>query len=854
VKRILNPKLLGLRLTMLLHICSRRLRLHTGQELLAGGGIAVGVALVFGVLSANTSLTGSAGALIHQVIGSARLELAARSAAGVDQELALDARALPGVRASAGVLRENITVVGPRGRRSVQLLGVSAEILSFGGLESRAFGQFGLRPTTGLVLPAGVANEVGAEPGKKVTVLAFGAEHAARVGAVLSGSSFGALPSSSVAVASLLLAQRITGLSERVTLILVEPRTGADRLVETEMRGLADERLNVVPADNELRLLDEAVKPNEQATTLFAALSGMVGFLLALCAMLFTVPERRRFVADLRMQGYDWRQALLVMACEGLLLGIMASLAGVALGYGLSRLFFDRAPAYLASVFPIGSQQTIPLSIVLLAVACGMLATLLASLPLIFDLNPKRSRDAIYRGSGAGSESVSTRMMLVIGLIGVCLVVLTTVLVLLLHTFELPGGVALALATLCVIPAVFAGAARGVARWSEQIRGSALIVASRELNTVSTRSMALAGIAALAVFGSVTVGGAQRDVLRGLDQAIVQEWGTAQVWITPDANIFDADSFNISNATLSAITDAPGIASVLPHQGELLDVGRHRLWIRATPPNGPAMILSSQLLRGDLAHATKLMREGGWATVSGSFAGEHHLHVGGSFVLPTPSGAARFGVAAITTNMGWPSGTITVNTNDYSRLWRTTSPTTLAISLKPGVSPAAGKRTVEQVLGSNRALRVQSSQERIAEVESTVSQGLRSLSEIATLLVIAAALAVAVALSALIWQRRPRLASMKIQGYDRRQLWRALLLECALVLSIGCAVGAILGIYGHALASRALIQITGFPAPFSLDVPQIAITLALLGGIAMAVIALPGLFAARVPPRVSLQE
>lgn len=79
MKRVLNPRILGLRLTMLLHICGRRLRLHTGQELLAGSGIAVGVALVFGVLFANTSLTGSAGRLIHQVVGSARLELAARS-------------------------------------------------------------------------------------------------------------------------------------------------------------------------------------------------------------------------------------------------------------------------------------------------------------------------------------------------------------------------------------------------------------------------------------------------------------------------------------------------------------------------------------------------------------------------------------------------------------------------------------------------------------------------------------------------------------------------------------------------------------------------------------------------------
>lgn len=854
MKRVLNPRILGLRSTMLLHICARRLRLHTGQELLAGSGIAVGVALVFGVLFANTSLTGSAGELIHQVVGSARLELAARSPAGFDEGLVDTAERLPGVRVAAGVLRENVTVAGPRGDSSVQLLGVGLGVVDLGSLGTRDFGQFGFHAPTGLILPAGVARATGAQPGDEVSIRAFGVARTARVGAVLRGSTFGALASSAVAVALLPIAQRLTGMPSRVTLVLVEPRSGENRLAARELRSLAGARLDVVPADNELRLLEEAVKPNDQATTLFAALSVMVGFLLALCAMLLTVPERRRFIADLRMQGYDWRQALVIMACEAAMLGLVASLAGVLLGYALSRVLFHRIPAYLASVFPISPQQSVPVSIVLLAIGCGMLATLLASLPLVFDLNPRRARDAIYRAGGTSSESVSMHTTLVIGSIGVVLIVLTSMLVLVLHTLALAGGVALAVATLCVIPAVFAGVARGLARWSERVRGSALVLVGRELNAVSTRSMALAGIAALAVYGSVAVGGAQRDVLRGLDEAIVQEWGAAQIWVTPDANIFDADSFRIGSAALSKLAHAPGIASVLAHQGGFLDLGRHRLWIRATPANGSEMILSSQLLQGDLPHATKLMREGGWAAVSSGFASEHDLRVGRSFLLPTPSGPARFGVAAITTNLGWPSGTITINTGDYSRLWQTTSPTTLAIRLEPGVSSAAGKRTVRAALAQEPALRVQSSRERIAEVESTVSQGLRSLSEIATLLVIAAALAVAVALSAVIWQRRPRLASLKIQGYDRRQLWRALVLECAIVLGIGCAVGAILGVYGHALASRALIQITDFPAPFSIDVSQLAITLALLAGIAMAVIALPGLLAARVPARASLHE
>ena len=144
--------------------------------------------------------------------------------------------------------------------------------------------------------------------------------------------------------------------------------------------------------------------------------------------------------------------------------------------------------------------------------------------------------------------------------------------------------------------------------------------------------------------------------------------------------------------------------------------------------------------------------------------------------------------------------------------------------------------------------------ERQRQYAADSRQGLQALSEIATLLLIAAALAVASALSAAIWQRRARLASLKIQGYGTAQLWRALLLESSIVLGVGCCVGAVFGVYGHALASRWLRLSTGFPAPFTVGLPGVFLTLALLAIIALTVISLPGLAAARAPARTTFQE
>jgi len=854
VKIPLNPAIAGLRMSMLVHLYRVRLRSHAVQELLAGSGIAVGVALVLGVLVANASLTGSAGELVHQLIGSARLQLAARSQDGFPEALYARSHRLAGVRAAAPVLRENIAVVGPRGRESVQLLGVTPSVVSLGSFGTRDLGlSSGFRFAGGLLLPASVASAIGAEPNDQVTVLALGGAHRITVGGVLKNPSFGALASSPVAVTPLASAQALTGMQGLITQILFEPRPGDDRLVASELHTIAAGHLNVLAADNDLRLLDQAVAPNNQSTELFAAISVMVGFLLALNAMLLTVPERRRFVANLRMQGYDWRQIVVLLAFQATVLGVVASAAGVVLGVLLSHAFLHRIPAYLTTAFPIGDRESLHIGTILLALGCGVLATMLASLSPALDLRPSRPTDAVLLDRSGGSEVLAPYTALKLAIVGTTAVVAITALVLISAHLTIIGGMALALATLLLIPSLFAGVARLLQWAGERVRSSSLIVVVSELRAITTRSVALAGIAALAVYGSVAIGGARADLLRGLDTNFTEYLHTAQVWVTTGGNDLTTNAFNAEGA-IAAISRAPGVASVRVYQGGLLDVGRRRMWIIARPNGDPSPIPASQLLQGNDRLATRLLRTGGWATISDSFARERHLRLGEPFTLPTPAGKARFSVAAITTNLGWSPGAVIINTVDYKRDWETAQPAALEVDLAPGVSEAMGRLAVVKAIGRRPGLGIQTFRERQTQYATDSRQGLYALSEISTLLLIAAALAVASALSAAIWQRRARLASLKIQGYDTAQLWRALLLESVIVLGIGCVLGAIAGIYGHALASRWLRLETGFPAPFAIGIGTVLLTLALLAAIALTVIALLGLAAARAPARTSFQE
>ena len=117
---------------------------------------------------------------------------------------------------------------------------------------------------------------------------------------------------------------------------------------------------------------------------------------------------------------------------------------------------------------------------------------------------------------------------------------------------------ALALAAVALIPAIFAAVIRGLARVGERIPGSMLVVAVTELRSTATRSIALAGVAALAVYGSVAIGGARQDLLHGLDNAFGQYLDTADIWVTTGGNDLTTNDFRGGGAAGSDPAERPG--------------------------------------------------------------------------------------------------------------------------------------------------------------------------------------------------------------------------------------------------------------------------------------------------------
>jgi putative ABC transport system permease protein len=853
------------RLEALVYFYRRRLRTHPTQELLAGIGIAVGVALAFAVLVANGSISSSADKIVRGVTGNANLQLTARDARGFDEGLLQAVRQLPGVRRAAPLLDQRVVIRAPNGRA----IGVDAVSLdpSLAAMSGRLAGNFvagGLRYVRGVLLPSAAADALGlpnpakesvSRPLPSVSLQLRGRVYRMRVAAVLGSDTIGPMAKGRSAILPLRRLQRLAGLRGRATRILIQTRPGQAASARNALAALArQQHLDLGPAHAETQLLKQALGPSDQATGFFAAISAVLGLLLAFNAMLLTAPERRRMIAELRIQGFRPRQLVVLVLFQALVLGTVASIAGLCVGDLLSRRAFNQSPEYLAPAFTLGSGTIVGIGPIVIALAGGIVASCLASVPPLLDLRRGRVVDAVLQGSGTPGNALGPRTQRRLLAVAITLLAVSTGLLLLVPSVTLAACALLALATVCLIPTTFAGVVRLGERLSMRVqRLSLLTVALLALRATTLRSLALAATGAVAVFGSVAIGGARSDLLRGISNYTSDFVGTADVWVVNGADNQATNDFRLDGAprTVAAV---PGVAAVRVMRGGFLDFLGRRVWLIARPGDDPTLLPASQLLHGDLAEANGRLRAGGWISISDQIARTLRVDVGDTVSLPTPSGDVRYRVAATTTNLGWSPGAIILNGADYQRAWRTSTATALEVDLTPNASPAATRTAIVRALGPDRGLHVQLAAQRARGINASASQGLSRLGQIASLLLVAAVLAMAAAMGAAIWQRRSSLAALRIQSFTPRQLWRVLLLESGVVLGAGCLTGAATGIYGQLGIDRYLTVVTSFPIAPAPGGWRTLETFAFVVAAALAVVAIPGWFASRVPPHIGLQE
>jgi putative ABC transport system permease protein len=813
-----------------------------GQEVLAIVGIAIGVALLFASQVASQSLDGSVRQLTRQLVGGTQYQLDARGPEGFPERVGREAGSLPGVRAALPLLEQPAVVIGPRGEASVDLIGADPRFAHLGGRLLRKLSARQLAHAKVIAVPDSVAASIGASAFEDVKLQIGTSRVETLLGARLGESEVGELAASQVALAPLSYAQKLAKMPGRISRVYIKVVPGQQARADAGLKRLAAaNHLNAVPAEFDARLFAVASAPAEQGETLFSVISAVVGFLFAFNAMLLTVAERQRLITTMRRRGYTRPTIVQALVFDALVIGVTASVLGIGLGELLSMALFHSTPGYLAFAFPVGNPRIVGFSTVALSVVAGCLAALVGVLaPLRHILaQPLRSQVEVERQPrGWTLLRVST------GILGL---LITTVIVLFRPQSAVVAVITLVIAGLALLPFLFRGIVLGFAWAQRPFASTATRLAVGELKDTMTsvRSLAVASTGALAVFGTVAIAGAQHNLQSGLNSAS-HEWNrAADIWVYPsgDDNSLATTPFPASLA--SAVEHTEGVRSVAVYRGSFLDVGDRRVWVIAPPRQSAELMPAGQLTQGNAGQANSRLRGHGWAVLSEAVAHELHLHIGESFTLPAPE-PMSFRVAGLSTNGGWPPGAVVINAEDYARAWGSNAASALNVRVAADVAPGEARIRIIHALPAGSGLAVQTAAEREAQWARLSGQGLARLTQIKTIVLIAAILAMAFVMISLIWQRRERIGFLKRTGCGKGLIWRSLLFESAVLLGAGCLIGAVAGLYGQLVISHALTTVTGFPITISVGVLIAIFSFLIVSATALAMVAIPGYLAARV--------
>jgi putative ABC transport system permease protein len=814
------------------------------QEGFAILGIAVGVALLFASQISGTSLARSVTQLSHQLVGGAQLQMDARGPEGFDERLLGQVRHVPGVEVALPIFERQVNVIGPSGERSVDLIGVEPNSVRASGPLLRRFSSQQITKLKVIALPAPLASEIGLRSLENVKLQVGSSFVKTFVGTTLGDGDIGGLVNSPIAVASIGYAQRLASAPARLTRIFVRVDPARASEVRSALERLATAwNVNLVSGDFDSRLFAIAVAPESKSEELFSWISALVGFMFALNAMLVTVPSRRRLIEDVRPHGATRLMTVQILLFDAFVIGVLGSVLGLVLGDVLSIAVFHTTPGYLTFAFPVGNERIVTWETVALAVATAMVA---AAAGVLWPV-----REILARPLQPAPDPADRRRAAAMRpLIGILCLAFTTYTLLADTAAAIVGNITLVIALVLLLPLLFDALVSVFERASNLLDGIGTALAVTELQTPQTRvrSLAIAATAAIAVFGIVEFQGTQTNLKNGLDASARDLDSSADVWVTPAGSSSLLTTVSFRAIDLGALARVPGVRQLGAYRGSFLDWGDRRLWVLAPAAIAAHPVPPSQFLGKGVGVASERLRRGGWAVLSQALASENHLRVGEAFTLPSPR-PVMLRLAGVTTNLGWPPGVVMLNASDYARAWLSSEPSAYQLQASAGVASATLRERVRRALKSETGLTIETSSERSRRHDALAAQGLTRLTQIRLLVMIAAILAVVGAVAAMIWQRRDRIAFDKCHGFREAVLWRSLLCESAVLLTAGCSIGSIFGLYAQLLGSHFLATVTGFPIVFDVEGAAALSSFALVTVIAVAMLAVPGYLVVRVSPR-----
>lgn len=822
---------------------SRSLRHRKGRSALTSAGIALGVAILFGVLVSNATTQSGIDTLITDFTGRADVLVDAPGSfeATMPSSTIARLRRLPGVATVAGsfTMPSSLEIDGER--REIQVRGIDPTVSRAVADYTLEAGRFFTPRAAEVIVPRRLLDRLGIGPGATLRIATPAGLQGVRIVGVLADRGGGRTNQGDVAFTSLPTIRRLAGVGDVLTgaLVVLNDGVEVDGWIE-EHRTTAGAGLLFRDATALAGGFKDFLAILGSTFTAFAMITLFVGAFLIYLTLSMAVIERIRMYGTMRALGATRQQVRRVVMSEALALGAVSTLIGLVLGLGIAKGLL----ALMSSLFEIDLPSlTIPPSAIVASVIVGLLTTVLSALvparraarlsPVVAMRGDHGAQARLSRAWIVGAVSASIGLL--VGLTGG------------------PAGSAVAtplllLGAVLLVPLLLRPLARFLGRATARISKGVGEIAVFHLVKERSRSAYTLALIMVVMAMIFAIGGLSASMGQALDRTLDTQFGS-------DFNIENPGAFG--DAFERDLRAVPGVGLVAPIRfgfTKLIDeddaAGRD-VFVRIVDPASYFAVEGFLVKNGSAEQAAAALQRGGSVLLPHQLWSD--LDEPERVTLATSLGEQPFDVAATYTSFLPGPPEMVMGLRDGRTYLQAAGANSFHVNIAEGAAQAAVARAIEDRLGPTYGVEVQTANDLKAEARTQFARFFSIFYAIVLVAAVVGLLGLANTLAMSVLQRWREIGILRAIGVTRPQVRRLVLVESATLVLVAFALAIPFGALLAWLIVRSFSGAVALEVEFVYPIAWVPVV-AIFGAIvAVSAAIAPGRRAARLQVVEALQ-
>ena len=830
------------------------LRKHLLRSVLTTAGIALGVALLVGMHTANDSVQQAFADTVDRISGKAQLQVAAGDA-GFAEEVLEKVQAVREVRAAAPVIEAEVES-GIKGQGKLLIVAVdmtgdrSLRDYDFEGGDEDVIDDplvFIAQPDS-IILTRDYAARNGIQAGAKITFETVEGPKEFTVRGLLKAGGMAQAFGGNLAIMDIYAAQHAFGRGRRFDRIDIGLREGvAIEQGQAAIQKAVGPGLKVEPPSSRTRDFESLLGVYTLAMKVSSLFALFIGMFIIYNSFSIAVTQRRGEIGILRALGATRGQVRTLFLGESAIAGLIGSTIGVGIGMAFADSLTGATGQMMSAMFGVHSnarEAIIDPRLLVFAVALGVSTSMVAAFLPARSAARVEPVQALQKGKyqvlSAGENRFRRRAA------WVCIA--ASILCLFLSAYRplfYLGYATSVLATLLLVPFLsqwLVRLLRAPLKWLRPVEGA---LAADSLLQAPRRTSATVAALVLSLALVVGQGGMARGSFEHIEQWM-NDTLNPDVFVSTSEN-FTSRDFRFPASMLPALEATPGVAEVQRVRMVRVRYRELPLLVTAVDTEKLAGRVRRRMVSGDEGEMNRLAAQGKGVIFAQNLAALTGMKVGDTFELAAPSGTIRLPVVGIVKDLSNQLGTVFIDYDKvYRRYWADDSVDIFRVYARPGVSPETLRQNVVEHAGKQRHMFVILNSEVKKYVNEMMNQwfGMTYLQILVAVSV--AVLGIVNTLTVSITDRRRELGVLRAVGGLRKQIRHTIWMEACTIGVIGVVLGLALGAVNLYYELHVVQDdLTGIPIEYRFPFAIAALLLPVILGAAFASAILPAETAVR---------